>query len=349
MNRRSFLVGSLTAGSCSLVMDKLFAREAPSGQWEFLNEGDSIDVIAPSSPVDNPQERYEKIRQYFSKTPFRVNIPPDLIEPTFPLEEANTIKKRARFVYEAFESDSKAIWAIGGGGWGAEILDELRRYPKPAKVKPILGYSDITALHIYANQYLNYPSIHSVVLGINGDISPGWNENGIDTALNVLSGLAPKVTYQFSPLNEAALNMGLISAKIVGGNSLLVSALNGTAHYTLNTRGKFLFLESIADLPGQFSRKLMGLVYSDIMQNCEGVIFGDIIQNGGKPNSPEVQAQFDFIVERFASYYLPKKPVLKANNMFGHGSVNLPLPLNTRAIFFNEGDLVTAIVSSNGA
>ena len=349
LTRRSFLAASLCGGAHTIFGGNSFASEAGSFRWEFLKEGDSIDVIAPSSPVDNPQERYIKIKKYFSNTPFGVRIPTDLIEPTTPLEEANTIQKRAKFVYEAFESDSKAIWAIGGGGWGVEMLDELRRYPKPTKVKPILGYSDVTALHIFANQYLGFPSIHSVVLGINGDISPGWNENGIESTLNILSGLTPEVTYNFTPLNEAALNIQHLPAKIVGGNSLLVSALNGTTHYTLETHNKFVFLESIADLPGQFSRKLMGLTYSRAIQDCAGVIFGDVIQEGGKPNSPEVQAQFDYIIERFANYYAPKKPVLSAQNLFGHGPINLPLPLNTRAIFFNKGNSVGAIVSANRA
>jgi muramoyltetrapeptide carboxypeptidase len=349
LTRRTFLAASLFSGAHTFVGGDTIATETGSLQWEFLKEGDSIDVIAPSSPVDNPQERYIKINNYFSNTPFRVRIPVGLIEPTSPLEEANTIQKRAQFVYEAFESDSKAIWAIGGGGWGAEILDELRRYPKPTKVKPILGYSDVTALHIFANQYLGFPSIHSIVLGINGDISPGWNESGIESTLNILSGLTPKVTYYFSALNEAALNIGYLPTKIVGGNSLLVSALNGTMHYTLNTLGKFIFLESIADSPGQFSRKLMGLTYSKAIQDCDGVIFGDVIQEGGKPNSPEVQAQFDYIIERFANYYAPQKPVLSAKNLFGHGPINLPLPLNTRAILFNQGNLVGAIVSANQA
>jgi muramoyltetrapeptide carboxypeptidase len=346
--RRGLLIQA--AGACAYGLSPGFAHAAasePLQTWGFLQPGDVIDVIAPSSPVDNPRDRYATIRAYFANTPYTVNIPDDLIEPTVPLDEANTIDKRARFINDAFHSDSKAIWAIGGGGWGTSILNALKAYPKPSKVKPILGYSDVTALHLYANAYLGFPSIHSVVLGINGDISPGWNKNGIASTLDVLSGKTPHLTYAFAPLNKTAATMSQTVSKVVGGNLLLVTALNGSSSFTLDTKGKFLFLESIADNPGEFSRNLVGLRDSPAIQNCQGVIFGDIIQDGGKPNPPGVQAQFDYIVQRFANEFAPDKIVLKANNLFGHGPVNLPLPFNTRSIFYKDGDHITCVVSAN--
>lgn len=223
------------------------------------------------------------------------------------------------------------------------ILGELMRYPKPNKIKPIIGYSDVTALHIYANQYLDFPSIHSVVLGINSHFSPGWNKNGIKPTLDILSGKTAEVMYELFPLNNTAATMREAVGKIVGGNSLLVSALNGASGLSLNTQGKFLFLESIVDNPGEFSRKLIGLTYSPVIKNCLGVIFGDVIQDGGKINSPLIQRQYDYIVRQFAA----DKIVLQANNIFGHREVNMPLPLNTLAFFRRSGSIITATISAN--
>lgn len=352
VTRREFLLKTTGVAVCSSLDFNSFAgikgtpRNMPS--WDFLKEGDVIDVIAPSSPIDNPQERYKKIEQYFKEnTPFKINIPDHLIEPTALLDEANTIWKRAKFVYDAFCSESKAIWAISGGGWGASILGELMSYPKPDKIKPIIGYSDITALHIYANEYLNFPSIHSVVLGINGDIFPGYNKNGLGATLDILSGKKTDVIYELSPLNKFAASMTEVTGKIVGGNSLLVSALNGASRLSLKTKGKFLFLESIADDPGQFSRKLMGLAYSPVIKNCLGVIFGDVIKDGGKTNSPLVQSQFDYIIHRFSEQFIEDKIALKANNIFGHGAINMPLPLNTFAVIKRNGASIIATISAN--
>lgn len=352
VTRREFILKTAGVAVCSSLEFSSFAGtrdtqlNAPS--WDFLKEGDVIDVIAPSSPVYEPQECYKKIENYFEQnTSFKINIPYHLIEPTVLLDEANTIWKRAKFIYDAFCSESKAIWAIAGGGWGASILGELMSYPKPDKIKPIIGYSDITALHIYANEYLNFPSIHSVVLGINGDISAGYNKNGIGSTLDILSGKKTEVIYELSPLNNLTASMTEVKGKIVGGNSLLVSALNGASGLSLRTKGKFLFLESVADDPGQFSRKLMGLAYSPVIKDCLGVIFGDLLKEGGKTNSPLVQSQFDYIIRRFAEQFIEDKIVLKANNLFGHGSINMPLPLNTFAVLNRSGSSITATISTN--
>lgn len=200
---------------------------------------------------------------------------------------------------------------------------------------------------MFANAYLGFPSIHSVVLGINGDISPGWNQNGLDTALNLLSGASLQVTCAFTPMSRAAMNMGQLVCKIVGGNAMLVAALSGTSHYTLDTRNKLLFLESIADDPGEFSRKLTGLACSPLIGDCIGVIFGDIIQDGGSPNTPQVQTQFDCVIDRFAQLFSDTKIVLKADNLFGHGPLNLPLPLNTLGMFERSATGVTGTISAN--
>ena len=342
-SRRQF-----TLGLGALALPGVTLASTQQAAWPFLKPGDTIDVIAPSSPVDLPHERYEIIRAYFKNTPYNVNIPEDLIEPTSPLDEANTIEKRVAFIHAAFNSSSKAVWAIGGGGWGTRLLGELAKLPRPQVVKPLLGYSDVTALHVFCNQHWGMPSIQSVVLGINGDISPGWNKTGLSEAMDVLTGKTPTVTYPLTAVNPPAAELTHTVSRIVGGNSLLVSALNGTSQFTLDTRGKFLFLESVADNPGQFSRKLMGMTLSPLVQQCAGVIFGDVIQTGGRPNSPETQAQIDAIIGQFGSRFAPTKPVMLAKNLFGHGEVNLPLPLNTVATFTNlSGGRLTVAVSAN--
>lgn len=351
LTRRRFLTGLLSLPIATELSGCLSKNDVHDNEiyqtWDFLKPGDIIDVIAPSSPVDDPEIRYQAIQNYFAKTPFKVRIPNNMIEPTTPLEEANTIEKRVSFIHDALNSDAKAIWAIGGGGWGTSLLDALVQLPKPKKVKPILGYSDITALHVYANHYLGIPSIHSVVLGINGDIHPGWNKNGLGTSLDILSGNSSAVNYHFTPINQKARDLEDITTKIVGGNTLIISALNGTSNYTLDTHGKFIFLESIADLPGQFSRKLMGLTFSGVIDNCSGIIFGDIIMAGGKPNPPEIQLQFDYIIQRFGDEFASNKIVMKAENLFGHGPVNLPLPLNTLSHFVKDGNRIYGTISAN--
>ncbi|VEA47545.1 Uncharacterised protein [Salmonella enterica subsp. arizonae] len=64
VTRRELLLKTVGVAVCSSLELNSFAGikdtslNVPS--WDFLKEGDVIDVIAPSSPIDDPQERYKK-------------------------------------------------------------------------------------------------------------------------------------------------------------------------------------------------------------------------------------------------------------------------------------------------
>ena len=299
--------------------------------WDFLKCGDVIDVIAPSSPPSNPDHTFNDLRDYFSNTNLKLRIPEGLIEPTPVLNEANTIENRVKFIIQALvESDSKAVWAILGGGWGTELLTALKlALPKNTKIKPILGYSDATALHVFFNQYMGWPSMHCIELGANGDVGNGWNKNKISEVLDLLTGKKTEVHYTVQVINKDQFPCFSISdTSVVGSNSLLVNCLNGSDDFTLDTQGKIIFLESIARSPGEMSRVLNGFRYSPLFSKAKAILLGSFILEGGKPNSDLVNEQFSVIREHLGQNV--SVPLLFAD-CFGHGPVNYPLPLNTSA------------------
>lgn len=302
--------------------------------WDFLKPGDTIDVIAPSSPPSDPQKTIDAIKAYFADKDIKVNIPDGLIAPTIPLEAANSAEKRVAFIEQALNSDSKAIWAILGGGWGTELLPLLAQLKQPARVKPIIGYSDVTALHIFFNHVWNWPTLHSIELGANGDIEPAWNQNHIVDTLKVLRGEQARLSYPLTPLNTVAQSAGVHSGlRVVGGNSLLLSAMKGTQLFMPDTDNGILFIESVALNPGELSRILDGFIYSDMVLKAKAVMFGDFVQTGGHPNPPEVELQFEYIQNRFATKLDQIGiAVLRAENLFGHGTNNMPLPFNTNTV-----------------
>lgn len=342
--RRTFIAAmassglAATLGSASSKLNAanpspaLSALSMPS--WDFLQAGDVIDVIAPSSAPNDPSQMISAIRAYFNTLDIKVNIPDGLIQPTIPLAAANTAEKRVAYIQQALNSDSKAIWAIIGGGWGTELMPLLRQLKKPARVKPILGYSDVTALHIFFNHVWQWPTLHTIELGANGDIEPAWNQNKIAETMDVLCGRTTQLTYPLTPLNVTAEKAGVrADLRIVGGNSLLLSAMKGTQDFTPDTTGAVLFIESVAIGPGVLSRMLDGFLYSDMVSNASAIMFGSFVQTGGHPNPPDIDVQFDFIQRRFGAHLdCLNIPVLRAENLFGHGSVNHPLPFNTKAV-----------------
>ena len=302
--------------------------------WDFLKPGDTIDVIAPSSPPANPQQNIAAIKAYFADKDIKFNIPDGLIAPTVPLNAANTAEKRVAFIEQALNSDSKAIWAILGGGWGSELLPLLAQLKPPARVKPIIGYSDVTALHIFFNHVWNWPTLHSIELGANGDIEPAWNQNHIEETLKVLRGEQTTLRYPLTPLNTVAHTPGVHDGlRVVGGNSLLLSAMKGTILFMPDTDNGILFIESVALNPGELSRILDGFMYSDMVLKAKAVMFGNFVQTGGHPNPAEIEMQFEYIQNRFATKLEQVGiAVLRAENLFGHIANNQPLPFNTNAV-----------------
>lgn len=310
------------------------ATSAAPPTWVFLQPGDTIDVIAPSSPPPDPEATIAAIRAYFAGTDLKVRIPDGLIDPTEPLLAANTAERRVAFIEQALHaSDSRAVWAIMGGGWASELMPLLQAMRKPARPKPILGYSDVTALHVFFNHNWGWPTLHGIELGANGDIGPGWNRDPIVEMLAVLRGQCPVPTYPLAALNAAASRPEVLEGlRVIGGNSLLLSALKGSIDFMPDTRGAVVFIESVANGPGELSRLLDGFLYSPLIIEASAVMFGDWVQTGGKPNPPLVQTQFDYLQRRFAGALDPRGiPVLRADKLFGHGPVNRPLPLNTPA------------------
>lgn len=307
---------------------------AIASTWEFLKPGDLIDVVAPSSSPDDPSATIAAIQAYFASIDLRVRIPDGLIEPTQPLQAANTAQKRVAFIEQALHaSDSKAVWAIIGGGWASELMPLLQGMRKPARPKPVIGYSDVTALHVFFNHSWGWPSLHGIELGANGDVRPHWNHDHIADMLAVLRGDSPVLDYPLTALNACAARPAVREGlRVVGGNSLLLSALKGSVDFTLDTRSAVVFIESVANGPGELSRLLDGFLYAPMLRDASAVMFGDLIQTGGQPNPPPVQQQFDFLQRRLGETLDARGvPVLRAENLFGHGSVNRPLPLNTLA------------------
>ncbi|MDC9700741.1 MAG: LD-carboxypeptidase [Alphaproteobacteria bacterium] len=324
--------------------------------WGFLNPGDTISVVAPSSPPLNPAKVFDFLRSYFAKTPYELFIPEGLIEPTYPLNEANSIEKRAGFIEEALHSDAKAIWALQGGGWAMDILPLVEKMAIPERVIPLIGYGDISALHVYLNSVWHWPTLHAPTLHAFETELPGaasdddkQSHTGINDVLDVLSGKISHLSYELKPINASAKVEGEVACTyITGGNSFVLSAMNGSGPFQPQVDGGILFIESVAAIPGVFSRLINGIKYGEISQRVKAVLFGDLVNEVGTPNLPLIQTQYDFLIARFSEAFDERGiPVLQAKNLFGHGPINKVLPFNTPATI-QLGSFPVLNVSING-
>jgi muramoyltetrapeptide carboxypeptidase len=209
-------------------------------------------------------------------------------------------------------SDDVDAILFSRGGYGAmRVLDDvdydaIRRNPRP-----IVGFSDVTALHNAVAIRANVASFHGPMLNLDfhDGLSPGIEQWFFD----MLSGAAP-LTHRFG--SEQVLAQGEAEGVLFGGCLSLVTALAGTP-YDLWIDGGIWFWEDVGEEPYRLDRMLTHLDLSGRLRSIRGVLIGKL---KGCGSEPEIAA---LLQEKFGSRGIPVVRDLP----FGHFGDNLLMPI----------------------
>ncbi|MDG7053318.1 MAG: LD-carboxypeptidase [Wolbachia endosymbiont of Alcedoecus sp.] len=282
---------------------------------------DQVDIIAPSSKGE--ESDLTTIKGYVEALGFYPNVSEKIYSNDNPFY-SNYDEFRASDLISALTDDSKIIWCIRGGTGASRLILYLEKLPNDKKEriaqnkKVLIGYSDITALHIYLQAKYDWQTLHGTMLEmiVNNSVSESSVEKLKELILNKRSSI------RFDNLkiinNGIKLKNGRLESKIVGGNMTLIEDSIGTA-WQVNAKGKILFLEDIRVYPYAMERSLDHLKQAHIFDGVQAVIFGNFT-NSGNDNLIEI------VKERFAKSV--NFPVFTIQGI-GHGYTNDPLPLNT--------------------
>lgn len=164
------------------------------------------------------------------------------------------------------------VWCVRGGYGAMRLLDgvdydALRRRPKP-----VIGYSDITALHCAIAVQSDLASIHGPTA--RGKLTP-FSERSLRAATGRIGnscGDAP---------GARTLMNGRARGRLVGGNLALLSALHGTPYQPVYD-GAILVLEDVNEAPYRIERMLLQMRLSGDLQTCAGIAFGSFSNTGEK-------------------------------------------------------------------
>ena len=119
-----------------------------------------ISIISPSSPLTEEQVPLAKEAiNYLASLEHEVNYQRSL----FDLEIKAPEERAAQFMEEYVSEDNDLLLASRGGSSAIEILD-LLDYEKlySAKIKPVLGYSDLTTISLALNAYAQKNSLKPI-------------------------------------------------------------------------------------------------------------------------------------------------------------------------------------------
>jgi muramoyltetrapeptide carboxypeptidase len=205
---------------------------------------------------------------------------------------------------------------IGGtGGYGAVRLlpfldpDVFRRNPKA-----FVGYSDITALHLWLMRRAQLRVFHGPTLD---DLFPGGHDPTVLSLVTALSNPRP-ATFLGRDMARA-VRAGTAIGRLTGGNLSLVQQTIGTP-YEIDARDAILFLEETRDPMSVVDERLLHLRAAGLLRHVRGIVFGQLSLDRSEEDEFE-----DFLLDLVSDLEVPILMDFPA----GHEVPNLTLPLGT--------------------
>lgn len=303
--------------------------------WRTASQNEYIDIVAPSGAVSAAD--LTAIEIMLHKLNLRPRIPTNILG-AHPFSAQIDAVRFALLQDALMAEDSTIIWCVRGGHGVSRIMPELIRLPKPEKQKILIGFSDISSLHLWLNQAWHWPSIHG----------PGARQSALGsvaaedvTALYQLcfKGLAAYRISGLLPLNQAAHNLAQVSGVTAGGCISVLQTSIGTP-WQLDGRHKILFLEDVNEQPYRIDRALVHLANAGILNEVQAIVFGDFGEAATEAKT------IDWVLKEAIPHYLAQYhltvPLFRLRG-FGHGAHNKPLPFGVQATLTmqeTEGQLV---------
>jgi len=238
-----------------------------------LRAGDEVAVIAPASGVRDEtalQRGLERLRSWGLEPVLMPHAQGKLSWPDGCALAAADVE-RARDLQDALgDPRYRAVCCVRGGYGTTRLLTELDFAPLLRDPKPVLGYSDITALLAAIRARTGLVGLHGPMLATVATMDAGaacW-----ELQRRLLTETTPPA---LPPAPEAhGLVAGTATGPLVGGNLSLLQCLLGT-RWQLDARGALLFLEDTGEAPYRVDRMLTHLQQAGVFDRVAGVILGD--------------------------------------------------------------------------
>jgi muramoyltetrapeptide carboxypeptidase len=291
-----------------------------------VREGDLVGVVAPAGPVDP-----ERLRAGLDRLAPHLNLRvPDGVTAQAGYLAGSDERRAAELDAMLRDPDVRAIILARGGYGIARILPLLDPAVLRADPKPIVGFSDGTALLSWAAR-AGVRGIHGPVIGQLRSL-PDEDVAAMVRALRDPTPLG-RLPWTLSPIGPgfAAPREG----RLVGGNLTLWANLIATP-WQIETAGAIAIFEEVGEKPYEVDRDLTHLVNAGGLAGAVGALIGDLTRcNDPAQPEDETATAFAAIDDRLRHLGLPGlrgAPV-------GHGKRNASLPWGGRAVLHPDGGL----------
>ncbi len=294
-----------------------------------LRKGDMVGIVSPSTQVTDPDKLQlaQRTVEYFGlKSKWGRSVR------NHRAQDISTVAERVEDLHQMFsDPDVRAIFCIRGGYGASQLVADLDYNLIQSHPKILVGYSDITALHLAIHQKTGLVTFHGPVLL--SEFTP-YTLDCYQRALFSAEPLGlltnPHEANALRPShNLRTVRGGSAHGRLVGGNLTLISTLMGTP-FEIQTKDKIFFTEDVGEENYRIDRMLTQLRLAHKLQDAAGIIFGECRDCGPSDYKPSFAWNLTFgevLDDRFAGM---KTPVLSGLTI-GHTADQLTLPLGVAA------------------
>jgi muramoyltetrapeptide carboxypeptidase len=210
--------------------------------------------------------------------------------------------------------DVKAVICCTGGYGAVRLLPFLDPEVFRKNPKAFVGYSDITALHLWMMRQANLRVFHGPTVD---DLNPDTPDPSMLSLLTALT--TPRPDVRLGRDIARAVSPGRATGRLTGGNLSLVQQTIGTP-YEIDTRGAILFLEEAHDPMSVADERLLHLRSAGLLKHVRGIVFGQLSLDRSEEDEFE-----DFLLDLVSDLDVPILMDFPA----GHEIPNLTLPFGT--------------------
>lgn len=234
-----------------------------------LERGSRIAIVAPASAFK--RDEFERGVGEIE----RLGLRPTWDDTVFARASyvAGTADVRAAAIRRALaDPEVDAIIAVRGGYGSAQLLPLLNPAEIRAAGKPVIGYSDITALLAFVTLHCGVVAFHGPMLeGRLARGSEGYDRDSFERAL-----FHPTPMGEFDAPGVETLRAGDFSGPIFGGTVTQLLASLGTPYAFDPPPGYVLFFDEVGERPYRLDRMVTQLRQSGLLARAGAIVVGEL-------------------------------------------------------------------------
>lgn len=281
----------------------------------LLKKGDTIGVIAPSSPIEDKDiEKINESTKLMEEFGFKIKFSKNFYNNTFGYSA--TPQEKAADINEMFaDKEVKAIFAATGGANSNGVFDYLDYKLIKENPKILCGFSDTTSI-------LNVINHKTGLITYHGPTFKSLTSWETDYAYKQV--IKKFVNNEWDFLEEGeelfVVQPGTAEGKFIGGNLSMINNLC-SGKYKVDFKDKILFIEELSfeSYPELVSNYLYNMKQNGVFDDIKGVWVGNY--NGEVPLE-------NILLDVLDGEY--NFPIVKSNN-FGHVDNKQIIPIGGMA------------------